>query len=213
MNIKFKVKNAIYTILQPYRKLRNRILSKRYPWLIPYDGWAEDSHKKYNYSYLMWEPDEGGWSKSFFYMMMEDIRRVAKRNGIIKNLHVAEQKEKWGQLVFDLYGYDDDISQIVNAYTTASGNICASCGEPDVGYYKKGWILPVCKKCYNYHSNALPYDETISNDRRMSNWYEYSQWDDKKEQWIHYKIDITNTTNKIRRKWNHKHPFRRKEYA
>ena len=195
------------------RKIRNRILAKRYPWLIPYDGWEENPRRKYDYSYLMWEPGDGGWAKAFFYMMMEDIRKAAKRNRIIKDLHVAEQKEKWGQLVFDLYDYNNDISKIVNAYTTASGNICTSCGEPDVGYYKKGWILPVCKKCYGCLSETLSYDEVISDDRRMPDWYEYSRWDDKKEQLVHYKIDITNTTNKIRRKWNRKHLFRRKEYA
>ena len=88
LKIRSEIKNAIYVITIPYRKLRNIILAKRYPWLIPYDGWAKDSHKKYDYSYLMWEPDEGGWSKSFFYMIYHKLSMHILQQAGIYALHV-----------------------------------------------------------------------------------------------------------------------------
>ena len=211
MDIKLKIKNAIFILGTPYRKLLTKILAKRYPWLIPYNGWNDEPENEY--SYLMWEPGYG-WGRIFFYSMMEDIRKTAIKNKTINSIHTIEQKEKWGQLVFDVNGVDKDINEIIDAYTTLSANICIHCGKPDVGHYKCGWILPVCPKCFDRPKEFIKtYDDLMSQDRRMADWYEYKRWDKDKEEWIHYKIDIRPFANKIRRRWNFFHPFRKTSYS
>ena len=199
-------------ITQSYRNIRNRILAKRYPWLIPFSGW-EDDKETYKYSkFLYAEPDYGGWNKAFFYLLMEDIRKAAKKAGIINQLHTEEYKSKYGGLRFYMSGYNDEISSIIHTYEILSEHICEICGEPDVGYMG-GWITPICEHCYNkqrYYKNK-PYYAAISRDRRMSDTYRYLKYSgDNKEEII---VDITEKANKIRRRWNIRHPFRRKPYA
>ena len=211
MKYKYKIafKNLMRRITKPYIEIRNRFLAKRYPWLVPFSGRAGDE-EVYDYSvngYLMWEPYL--WGYSFFYLMMNDIRKIAKKKGIINNLHTVEQKEKWGQLVFWVSGADKEIKEVIDAYTTLSANICINCGQPDVGYYKSGWILPVCPKCFARDNPQKTYDELMSKDRKMADWFEYKRWDENKKEWIHYKIDIRPTANKIRKRWNVLHPFRK----
>lgn len=215
MNATLFFSNLKYDIRKPYVRLRNRLLAKRYPWLLPYEEWGGKPYnktgKKYDYSYLMAEPDIMGWNKIIFFPMMEEIRKAAKKTGIINNLHTSDYKSKYGGLRFYLNGYNDEISNIVRKYETLTQNICEICGEPDVGY-TRGWITPICRTCYKRNKwNTKPYDEAISEDNRMPNYYEYIKFDNDKK--VHYKIDIKSTANKLRRIWNFKHPFRRKKYA
>ena len=207
MNATLFFSNLKYNIRKPYVKIRNRILAKRYPWLLPYSA----TEKKFDYSYLMAEPDVMGWNNVIFYPMMEDIRRVAKRAGIINQLHTADYKSKYGGLRFYLDGTNDEINDIVHGYEILTENICEICGEPDVGC-TSGWITPICKKCYEHNKYYnVPYEEAIKGTDRMPDFMEYRKFEGEKT--IHYKIDITRQANKIRRRWNLRHPFRRKTYA
>ena len=211
MNIKIRTHNFIYSLTKPYKKLRNRFLAKRYPWLLPYSVWSGKLRDDYDYSYLWAEPEKG-WNRVIFYPMMEEIRVAAKEDGIIDRLRTADYKSKYGGLRFYIEGGNDKIHNIIHRYETLTENICEICGEPDVGS-TSGWITPICKKCYTKNKwHSEPYDEAISEDRRMTDWYEYIKYDEKDEK-VHYKIDVRPTANKIRKKWNIKHPFRRKQYA
>jgi len=200
-------------ITQSYRNIRNRILAKRYPWLVPFSGW-ENNKETYKYSKSLYtEPDYGGWNKAFFYLLMEDIRKAAKKAGIINQLHTEDYKSKYGGLRFYLDGCNDEISNIVHTYEMLSEHICEICGEPDVGYIG-GWITPICEHCYNKQRYNKPYYAAISKNRKMPDEYRYLKFlpDDDKGKEIH--IDIRDTANRIRKRWNRKHPFRkRKPYA
>ena len=207
MNATLFFSNLKYNIRKPYVKIRNRILAKRYPWLLPYSA----TEKKFDYSYLMAEPDVMGWNNVIFYPIMEDIRRVAKRAGIINQLHTADYKSKYGGLRFYLDGTNDEINDIVHGYEILTENICEICGEPDVGC-TSGWITPICRTCFKKNKwHTKPYDEVISESKRMPDYYEYVKYDGDNK--VCYKIDIRPTANKIRRRWNLKHPSRRKTYA
>ena len=210
--LKLKIENIKFYIKQPYRNLRNRILAKRYPWLVPFTGWEGDKETyKYSKAESLWaEPDYGGWNKSFFYLLMEDIRKAAKKAGIINQLHTGDYKSKYGGLRFYMDGYNDEIATIIHTYEMLSEHICEMCGEPDVGY-TGGWITPICESCYNKgRYNTKSYYEAISRDRRMPDKYSYIKYSPNNEKET-IEVDITKTANRIRKKWNRKHPFKRKK--
>ena len=206
--------NLAYLIKEPYRNVRDWILAKRYPWLVPYTGWEED-REVYDYSvakYLITTPDEMGWNKTIFYPMMEEIRRVARKAGLLGSLHASDYKSKYGGLRFYLSGYNDDISTIIHTYETLTEGMCELCGKPDVGYVD-GWITPICERCYRKHWNdTRPYNKVIKGSGRMSDWYEYIKFDENKES-KHFRTDIRPTANKLRRRWNLRHPFRKTSYS
>ena len=205
-----KIKNILYKIKQPYIKIRNKILAKKYPWLLPYSVWSGELDKDFDYSYLWAEPDHGGWNKTIFYPMMNEIRDAAKRGGVLYRLHTSDYKSKYGGLRFYLNGGNDEIDEIISKYETLTEYICEICGKPDVGY-TDGWIMPICKKCYKRIGNSeIPYEEAIKGTGRMPHYREYIKFD--KDEKTHYKIDISQTANELRKRWNMRHPFRRTSY-
>lgn len=211
MKYRFTFSNLMYWITKPYKNIRNRFLAKRYPWLVPWVGWVRDE-QIYNYSiakYLMAEPDNGGWNKTIFYPMMRSIRKAAKKARIINDIHISEYKSKYGGLRCYLEGGNDEINEIISTYETLTEYICETCGKPDVGY-TEGWITPICKKCYNRHRGQKTYEEVIKGVGRMPHWREYIKFEEDKK--IHYKVDISVTANKLRKRWNIRHPFRRTTY-
>ena len=211
MKYKLIFDNVKFWIKQPYVIIRNLFLIRRYPWLSLQNDWDDPIYNKRNYLHLWAEPDRGGWNKAFFYPLMESIRKEAKKAGIMDNLHTSDYKSKYGGLRFYLDGANSEINDIIHIYETMSEYICEFCGKPDVGY-TDGWITPICKKCYNKCGwKTKSYEEVIKGTGRIPNWMEYYKYEHEKT--ILYKVDITKVANKIRRKWNIFHPFRRTPYA
>ena len=207
-NVFYKIYNRTYTLWTPFRVIRNVILIWRYPWLAV-RNWK--TGKKYLTS--VWAtPHGGGWNKAFFFQMMEEIRKAAKKDGVLHTLQTDDYKSKYGELRFYTSGGSRDIDEIIHEYECLSGNICENCGEPDVGY-TKGWITPICKTCYEKsYNDTRSYAECVG-EGRMPDFHKFKRTNPGKEEWEEYEIDIRDKANKIRRRWNRWHPNRRKEYA
>lgn len=207
-NIFMKIYNRTYKWWEPFRIISNRIITWRYPWLAIYN------HRtgKIDNSVTWAKPWDGGWNKAFFFQMMEEIRKAAKKDGVLHTLQTDDYKSKYGKLRFYTSRGSRDVDEIIHEYECLSGNICESCGEPDVGY-TKGWITPICRKCYEkYYNDTRSYDECVG-EGRMPDFRRFKRATPDKEEWEEYSIDIRDKANQIRRRWNFWHPTRRKEYA
>ena len=207
-NIFYKIYNRTYKLWTPFRVIRNMVITWRYPWLTVYD-WR---NSKVCRTSIWATPHDGGWNRAFFYQMMEDIRKVAKRDGVFKKLSTADYKSKYGGLRFYVDGATNEINSIIHQYECLSQYICECCGEPDVGC-TKGWITPICRKCYEkYYGNSDSYNEYVG-EGRMPDYYKFRRFELVDEESKEYAIDIRDKADKIRRRWNRWHPTRRKIYS
>ena len=204
----YKIYNRTYKLWEPFRIIRNIVLTWRYPWLTVYN-WRNE--KRY-YTTIWASPRDGGWNKAFFWQMMEDIRKAAKEDGILKELKTDDYKSKYGGLRFYVSGATRKVDEIIHEYEYLSEAICECCGEPDVGS-TKGWITPICRKCYAKSYNSTRSYEECVGEGRMPDFYRFRRWEQGEEESKEYAIDIRDKANKIRRRWNRWHPTRRKEYA
>ena len=148
---------------------------------------------------------EDGWRKAFGMLMVKDIDKALKGH----DLYIDQIKEKYGRLTIYFSTHNDvyqDVNDIIEAYSHLSENICINCGQVDVGY-TKGYVLPLCKKCFcydDYHTEE-DYYKQISTHNRMPLYYKYSKANLKTNEWDIYTVDISEYTNKVRKQWYNKH--------
>ena len=203
-----KIYSHIYKILTPFRLLGNILLTWRYPWIAIYD-WRKEKRIR---THVWASPWDGGWNKAFFFPMMERIRKAAKKGGVYNILQIEEWKSKYGGLRIYVDNSTEEINEIIHEYECISENVCENCGEPDVGS-TKGWITPICERCYKKFYNAVgSYEENVGN-YRIQDFYKYRKAVPGQKDWADYSIDIRDKANEIRRLWNIRHPFQRKEYS
>ena len=127
------------------RRLVNKKLIKKYPWLKPYNVWTGKIWKDYNYETTWADNLPSGWRKAFGDMMFEEIDEVLKRTNT--TIYITQIKETSGQLRFYCNAHQE-VQDIIEDYSRLSENICIVCGKPDVPMLDTGWIFPVCKECF-----------------------------------------------------------------
>ena len=105
-------------------------------------------------------------------------------------------------------GTSQKAHDIIRKYEALSENICYFCGRPDVHMTDAGWVLPMCKKCYEKHwrrGSKYEYADVICDeDSRMADIYHVKRFSKDGDEIITY--DYSDTTNKIRIWWNKHHP-------
>lgn len=134
-------------IKKKQKKLKNKKLCKRYPFLIIRD-WKTDEPCNFEFTYLDDMPI--GWRKAFGKQMCEEIRKVLVKENYLYDYRIAQIKEKFGQLRW----YDDgapssiykEIRDIIYKYEEISEHTCIWCGQPATKI-SLGWISPWCDKC------------------------------------------------------------------
>lgn len=136
------------------RRLRNKRLCERYPFLIPrnlFTGkiiWLNGGRSKYDWTLLDDIPE--GWRKAFGVKMCEDLRDELIKFNFLEEYRVHQIKEKYGELRWYDNGYPvgSKVHEIISAYEVISSNVCIKCGKPDVPLINDGWISPYCEKCW-----------------------------------------------------------------
>lgn len=183
-------------------KLRNKKLVKKYPWLKPIK-WAFRGHKEirdphYDYTWIPFFVNVPGWWRSFGKMMADEINVLFEK---CPDLYVIDWKEKWGGLRIDFGNATREILDVANKYEVLSQNICYYCGKPDTPLTDTGWVLPICKRCYEHKKDEIwgnkPYDEIVVDDGKMSEEITWKYFNSKEEI-----IDISDTANRIRENWH-----------
>lgn len=170
-------------------KLKNKKLVKKYYWLMPRNVWTGKVLTDYDYSFIEWGWSDG-WDKAFGDMFMKELGEEIKRIDQ-KNFQILQIKEKYGSARCYTSGTSKEAFRIIDKYESLSRNICYFCGRPDVPITNAGWVLPMCKSCYEKkwrRGSKLEYEEVVDDEEcRMSDAY-------------------SDTANKIRNWWNKNHP-------
>lgn len=187
-------------------QMRNKRLIKEYYWLLPRNVWTGKPLKNYDYTFIEWGWSEG-WDKAFGMMYLKELGDEIKRIGQ-KNFMILQQKEKFGSCRNYVNGTSREAHDIIDKYEALSQNICYFCGRPDTPMTDLGWILPVCKKCYEKkwrRGTKYEYEDVIDDgDPRMADTYQYKIFSKDGDKII--TCDYSDTTNKIRIWWNKNHP-------
>lgn len=188
-------------------KLRNKNLLKKYPFLTPVDWFGRKiSPREHKYEWTMLDDMPVGWKRAFGYFLVEDIKNALKINNTpLGGLLFVQVKEKYGELRIYTYGGNRDVDRVIDDYSVISRNICFSCGKPDVSIIKKGWILPMCEKCYNNLLCCTTYSDAVGNetDCKIPDTYEICRYSNGKTEKI--KISIKDKADKIRKKYYKTH--------
>lgn len=185
----------------------NKRLIDKYPWLMPRNVWTNEPIEDYDYSYTWLDDMPNGWNIAFGELICEEINNELIKMDYVDKYQIVQIKEKFGELRWYDNGHNDEISKIIDAYSTASVNICQTCGKIDSPISNGYWIYTQCKECYesnNIHSK--PFEEEFDMDyTTMQNSYSYNKYNKDTESWDKYTVDISNTINKIRKRYYNEH--------
>ncbi len=126
----------------------NKKIIEKYPFLAfhNYDG-------SIDYEATWYDSMPRGWRIAFGDLMMDDVKACLEKANYVDKFCIEDIKEKYGELRFYYGGVPsriyDELDTIVETYSALSYNICIECGEIDVPSFKRGWIEPICLKCYS----------------------------------------------------------------
>lgn len=189
----------------------NKKIIEKYPFLAfhNYDG-------SIDYEITWYDSMPRGWKIAFGDLMMDDIKACLEKANYVDKFHIEDIKEKYGELRFYYSGVPesifDELNNIIETYSTLSQNICIECGEIDVPEFKRGWIEPLCLKCYsslpkNKGLDKIAIYQNYLNDMDLKNqtlatklfFTRYADGESEK-----YEIDIQPTVKKVVDAWTNR---------
>ena len=186
--------------------LANKKLLKKYPWVAsdfhPWTlkRWKLKGNKRYMWTW--WDDMPTGWKIAFGDFLLEDLNKAIKKMPNPKHFYISQIKEKYGERRLYCSG-SDEIDDIIDAYSEISRNICLHCGKPDVGYTTGGWIMPICKKCWDRAKIHGKYEKSVCDPEnwKMANQYKYSTFENGEKKTVI--VDISDYAEKVRRRYDH----------
>lgn len=188
--------------------MTNKELIERYPWLCidRYFDLEKETYynsKSPNYEYTVLDEMPEGWRKSFGEMMVAEIDEELRKHDYVDKYYVGQVKEKFGELRWYDTGADiGKVHDIIDKYTVISRHICIVCGKPDVHYTNSGWILPICRECFDKNEfNHIPYEKAVNidDDPKIPDSYSVRVFSNDEIKTMTY--DISQTAELIRKKW------------
>ena len=140
------------------KKLRNKKLCKRYPFLIPRNrwtdkvGWKKQKNKHISwwysapYSYTELDTMPEGWRAAFGEQLCEELREELIKANYLDKYRITQIKDKYGGLRWYDNGNTKKGYEIIHKYEELSYKICIDCGRPATKM-SVGWINPYCDEC------------------------------------------------------------------
>ena len=194
-------------------KMRNKKLIKLHPYLLPRSVWTGKVVKGYDYTWTEYDCLGEGWKAGFGKFLLKDLREACLKTNFLDKLQFSDIKEKYGSLRMYNFGAPQEVHDVIRKYEFISQYICYQCGSPEstiVNDY--GWYLPMCKCCWdknNRRSEREGYSVIHSweevadlDDVGLPNEYKYTTFS--KEDNVTTTVDISETANKIRKKYKSK---------
>ena len=121
------------------RKFRNKFLCYKYPFLeIP------NCHPRYLVIWLDFLTK--GWKKAFGKKLCRDLRKLLKKQKLLKEVVITNIKEKRGLLIISTNIFNDDIENLLLYYEYLSACYCGCCGKP-VRYVAEDFKQYICENC------------------------------------------------------------------
>jgi hypothetical protein len=136
-----KVKKIRLTSEEKKEIKRNKILVKKYPFLLPRNRFTGKVSKGYNYSYTELDDMPIGWRNVFGEQMCEEVKEALGSE--LKEYRITQIKEKFGTLRWYDNGANQKVYDVISKYENLSATTCIVCGEPAT-VITKGWISPYC---------------------------------------------------------------------
>lgn len=174
------------------RKIANKALIDKYPFLIPRNVWTGEVPEDYDYSYC--EKFDDGWEEIFL-KVCDVIKEEwdSWNEETRKNFYFTELKEKWGGMRVYTTFYSERIENAINIANFLSHYTCIKCGKQPrtlFGGHKiwntRGWIVPLCKECakklgestkVDRHNNIFT-SECWSREKHYKNYWKAKKNDD-----------------------------------
>ena len=190
--------------LRKINKLRNKRLVKKYPWLKPkFHPWTGRKLKRYDFEWTWRDDIPRGWNIAFGDMMLGEIDSALRKAGLLESFTIEQIKEKYGALELYNRGGNREIDSIISDYTHISEYVCIHCGRPDVKMTNTGWIIPLCKDCYERNVNSTrSYEEVTDSkdDGRIPDVRKYRQFRPDGPP-IDVEVDISERVNRVRMRY------------
>ena len=213
------------------RRLSNKRLCKRYPWLkSDTNVWNGKKDRNYKYDWTYFDDIPDGWRRAFGMMMIDEMDAELKRSGRLKYQNdpwnrwsIQQIKSKYGTLRFYHSGASREFEEIINKYETISEHTCEFCGKPNTSVRDDGWVACECFDCFrkrirrrekwaNEHNMSFKstsnedlkreYDRFIVDDSPISDTYAYTRYSNGQEQ--RFEFDISDTVRRIEKKYENK---------
>ena len=139
-------------MLKLFRRIRNFILIKRFPFLECHNVWT-NSKIKHNYDYTWLDDMPKGWRKKFGISICQDIKNLFIETGyseFVYEYRITQIKEKYGQLRWYDNGVPQHISslmsELLTEYEYKSSHTCMICGNKGEIDYNEYWLSALCTK-------------------------------------------------------------------
>ena len=184
-------------------QLKNKKLIKMYPWLIPRNIWTGEVTKGFDYTWHEFKAMGKGWWKAFGLMLCRDIQQELEKYHYVDKFKIDDCKEKYGEL--RVYcAAPGDINRIIDKYSYCSRHICCDCGKPDVPIIDTGWILPICKECFEKQEwakrSTKSYEDFVVDTNEIGISYDVKHYSKEQGDWIET-INVEDIVNEIRQNW------------
>lgn len=142
-------------IKKKYKKIKNKKLVERYPFLLPRNRWTDEVPKDYNYEWTELDDMSKGWRKAFGLQMCEEIRKDLIKYDYLNDFRIAQIKEKFGGLRFYVGAIprDSEVFEIIKKYEDLSFETCEICGKPAETINDCGWLTTICDSCLSVREN------------------------------------------------------------
>lgn len=149
----------------------NKKLIEKYPFLRPRNVWTDEELDDYDYSYTILDDMPEGWKKRFGEELCEDLKKELEKYNYLDKWRIVQLKEKYG--IMHLYDNgsprESHIQEIIDKYEHISERTCACCGKFPVPVTDTGWILPICKECFEAKVNVNgPYEKYVVDDSEFN---------------------------------------------
>ena len=126
----------------PFIKIKNFYLCKRYPFLEPRNVWTgKVCNHKYEWTEYDCIPD--GWRKAFGRQLIRELRKELVKTKFLHKFQFSQIKEKYGTLRLYCLGAPSTVHDILWKYERLSAHYCMTCGKPGK-LYKMGWWTTCC---------------------------------------------------------------------
>lgn len=119
------------------------LLTQRYPFLIIEALSTDEECDACLFDFI-----PKGWRENFGLELCEELREELLRQNFLKQYHVIDIKEKYGELRITDCGAPsiEKIDCIKDKYREFSKKTCIKCGKP-MTHFNSGWVMPLCNDC------------------------------------------------------------------
>ena len=143
---------------------QNEKLIEEYPFLLPRNAWTGEVDDEYDYSWTELDCIPGAWKDVYGILICEDLKRILGDK--VNEFRFDDIKEKYGALRIYSNMEPKEWHTQLWKYEHLTENTCYECGKIGTPLTNDGWILPICRDCYEHPRKEpmyerRPYDEVV----------------------------------------------------